>query len=419
MNHEEIVRVNKIVERYRGEAVRLLQKLVRIPSVNHPPTGDEAKVQKFYAGILRSSGLKTEIFEPDNIPEFVRHPARLKTHDMRNRPNVVGVLKGAGGGRSLMLLAHADVEQTGDACLWTVGAAFSGWLRNGRVYGRGAGDDKSGMAVNAMAVRIIKENRFKLRGDLIVASVSDEEQGGANGTLALLCKGWRADACLNIDGCDLDLAVAGLGGGCCTVDLRVPTPQVNSNALLDYFNQLQKNIAILSQERVRRFAQHPLYHDRQLLEAARLNLSNIMLAADDMTHGRFSFWFALLPGEDARQFQKYVAQVLRSIKTAGTFRLEWMPRLLPAGEVAVDHPFVKCAAGSYQKATGRKPALTGFFMSDMGMVIKYGGFPCINFGPSRWGREGAVHQPDEFVEVEALMQCLKTVVICALDWCDG
>lgn len=417
MNYNTATQINKLVERYRGETVRLLQKLVRIPSVNHPPTGDEAKVQKFYAGVLRSSGLKTKIFEPDNIPEFVRHPARLKTHDMRNRPNVVGVLKGAGGGRSLMLLAHADVEQAGAAGLWTGGKPFSGRIHKGRIYGRGAGDDKSGMAVNAMAARIIKESGFKLRGDLIVASVSDEEQAGSNGVLALICKGWHADACLNMDGCDLDLGVSGLGGGCCIVDLRVPGPKVNAIALLDYFDRFRERIAMLRKERIHLLTNHPRFRHHQFSESATLNLNNIMMATDDMMHGRFSFWFYLLPGEDPGQFQKYIENTLRGIKSTGTFRIEWMPRLLPAGEVAVDHPFVKCAADSYQKSTGRKPVLTGAFMSDMGMVIKYGCFPCINFGPSRWGREGAVHQPDEFVEVEALMQCLKTAVICALDWC--
>ena len=419
MNYVTAAKVNKIVEGYRNDTVRLLQKLVRIPSVNHPPTGDEARVQKFYAGILRASGLRTKIFEPNDIPEFMRHPARLKTHDMHNRPDVVGVLKGTAGGRSLMLSAHADVEQTGDAGLWTGGDPFSGRLDNGRIYGRGAGDDKSGMAINAMATRIIKENGFKLRGDLIVTSVSDEEQGGANGTLALICKGWRPDACLNIDGHDLNIVVAGLGGGCCTVDIRVPKPQVNAIVLLNYFDRFQKCITMLKKERADRLAKHPFFRHRRFLDRATLNLSNIMMATDDATHGRFSFWFYLLPGEDPNKFQKHVENSFQRIKGKNTFRIEWIPRLLPAAEMTVNHPFVQCATNSYQKAAGRRPVLTGAFMSDMGMAIKHGGFPCINFGPARrWGREGMPHQPDEFVEIEALMQCLKTVVICVLDWCE-
>ncbi|MBU0714593.1 MAG: M20 family metallopeptidase [Verrucomicrobia bacterium] len=417
MNHNMAVTVNKIVERYRGETVRLLQKLVRIPSVNHPPAGDEAQVQKFYAGILRTQGLKTESFEPNNIPAFMHHPARLQTHAMHNRPDVAGVLKGTGGGRSLMLLAHADVEQPGPASLWTGREPFSGRLHNGRIYGRGVGDDKSGMAINAMAARIIRENKLKLRGDLVVASVSDEEQGGSNGILALICKGWRADACLNIDGCNLDFAIAGLGGGCCTVELAVPGPQINATALLDYFDEFRERIATLAKERIHLLAKHHFFGQRQFLTTATLNLNNIIMATDDMAHGRFTFWFYLLPGEDPKKFKKHVENSFLGIKVAGTFRIEWMPRLLPAGAVAVDHPFAKCTAGSYRLATGCKPELTGAFMSDMGMVIKYGGFPCINFGPARWGKEGAAHQPNEFVEIETLMQCLKTVVFCTLEWC--
>jgi acetylornithine deacetylase/succinyl-diaminopimelate desuccinylase-like protein len=56
-------------------------------------------------------------------------------------------------------------------------------------------------------------------------------------------------------------------------------------------------------------------------------------------------------------------------------------------------------------------------MSDMGLVSRFGSMPCICHAITRWDVEGMAHQPNEYVEVEKLMECLKTVVFCALDWC--
>jgi acetylornithine deacetylase/succinyl-diaminopimelate desuccinylase-like protein len=59
----------------------------------------------------------------------------------------------------------------------------------------------------------------------------------------------------------------------------------------------------------------------------------------------------------------------------------------------------------------------GTRMSDMGFVNQYGGFPCLIFGATRWGQAGMAHQPDEYVEIRRVMECLKTVVFCAMEWC--
>lgn len=146
---EDRLAVERAAESMKDEAVLFLQKLVRIPSVNHPPTGDEKAVQEFYADRLRSIGMKVDVFEADDVPGFAQHPARLADHDMRNRPNILGYLPGTGGGRSLLLFAHADVEAPGDPQAWTGGDPFSGEVRGGRIYGRGAADDKAGMMTAA------------------------------------------------------------------------------------------------------------------------------------------------------------------------------------------------------------------------------------------------------------------------------
>jgi acetylornithine deacetylase len=133
-----------------------LQKLVQIDSVNPmlvPGAAGEAEIAAYVAGSLRGMGLEVEMFEPE--------PGRV---------SVVGRLRGTGGGKSLMLNAHLD----------TVGVAgmaepFSGELREGRIYGRGAFDMKGSLAAGMAAAHSLAGSG--LRGDLVIAAVADEEYG--------------------------------------------------------------------------------------------------------------------------------------------------------------------------------------------------------------------------------------------------
>jgi len=157
----------------RGYARETLVRLVRTNSVNPalaPGAPGEGEIAGFIAGSLRSAGLTAEIYEPET-----------------GRMTVLGRLAGTGGGRSLMLNAHSD----------TVGVEgmrepFSGALRDGRVYGRGAFDMKGSLAACMAAAKALADAGKRLRGDLLVAAVADEEYGSL-GTRDLI-------ACVKADG---------------------------------------------------------------------------------------------------------------------------------------------------------------------------------------------------------------------------
>ncbi|KAL4808615.1 hypothetical protein BDV18DRAFT_167658 [Aspergillus unguis] len=109
------------------------------------------------------------------------------------RPSVVGVLKGTGGGKSLMFNGHIDTVSLAsyekDALAGSVDS------RDGKqvVLGRGSLDMKGGLATALAAVSAIKASGSTLRGDVIIAAVSDEEDA-SQGTQDILAAGWRADA---------------------------------------------------------------------------------------------------------------------------------------------------------------------------------------------------------------------------------
>jgi len=140
-----------------------LARLVQINSINPtlaPGAPGEREIADFIAASLRSIGLSAEIFEPEP-----------------GRPSVLGRLAGTGGGRSLMLNAHCDtVDVPGMA------EPFSGALRDGKIYGRGAFDMKGSLAAGMAGAKALVDSGTRLRGDLLIAAVADEEYGSLGTT---------------------------------------------------------------------------------------------------------------------------------------------------------------------------------------------------------------------------------------------
>jgi acetylornithine deacetylase len=151
-----------------GEVIDLAKELVRIPSY----TTEETPVARYLDDVLRREGLESRLQEVD--------PGRFQT---------IARLPGAGGGRSLMLNGHIDIDPIP-----------GGWIRDpwtptiegDRLYGAGIYNMKGGVTAMVMAAVAAKRARLPLRGDVLVACVVGELQGGV-GTVHLLRSGARAD----------------------------------------------------------------------------------------------------------------------------------------------------------------------------------------------------------------------------------
>jgi acetylornithine deacetylase len=105
------------VEAHRAEVIGLAQSLIRLPSENKPPHGDEKDCQMFVADFLRDIGCQVDVFQPEEVEGLTDHPAYWPGRDYAGRPNVVGVLTsqpdeeqpGPDGKKSLLFTGHADV----------------------------------------------------------------------------------------------------------------------------------------------------------------------------------------------------------------------------------------------------------------------------------------------------------------------
>src|SRR5450759_497439 len=160
-----------------------------------------------------------EVFHPD--PAAIRDDPAWPGEEVPRLtlPVVLGRV-GRPGGRRLVLSGHVDVVPPGDPATWT-GDAWSGEIRDGQLYGRGACDMKGGVAAILGAVRALRATGAldALDGELVVAFVPSEEDGG-QGTLAAIRAGATGDMAIITEPSCLDVVVA--HAGAITFRLTVP-----------------------------------------------------------------------------------------------------------------------------------------------------------------------------------------------------
>lgn len=168
------------------ELVSLVAALVRRPSL----LGQEAEAQAYVAETLAAAGMETDVWDLDEDIKTLPNAGDSGV-PFAGRPNVAGVRRGAGGGRSLILNGHIDVVSPEPLSAWTH-SPWAAEIVGTRMYGRGAFDMKSGVAINCFLPRVLRDLGIALAGDLIVHSVIEEECTG-NGALAASLR-HRADA---------------------------------------------------------------------------------------------------------------------------------------------------------------------------------------------------------------------------------
>jgi acetylornithine deacetylase len=181
----------------RDALVDLLAALIafdtRAPGPDLEPR-DEAALQTYLAGRLRAAGLEVDVWEPDAADLPANGYGIPAGYHFRGRPQLVARAAGSGGGRRLLLNGHVDVVSPEPLEQWT-SDPFTATVRDGRVHGRGACDMKGGVAAMVLATEVLMELGVRLRGDLLVNTVTDEESTAA-GSLASVAHGVAADGAI-------------------------------------------------------------------------------------------------------------------------------------------------------------------------------------------------------------------------------
>lgn len=405
---------------HESEQIEFLQKLIRIPSV----TGDEGPIQAFMAETLQNMGLQVDSFVP-SLQELQTHPAFVPpAQSYEGRPDVVGILKGTGGGKSLLLNGHIDVIPEGAPENWEHGP-WSADIADGKLYGRGASDMKSGAAAMTMALRAIRACGIELKGDVIAEYVMDEELTG-NGTLACVMKGYRADAGICCETSSMCVQPGSIGRIWFTINVKGKAAGIQKHregvSGIDLGYLVCKAVESYEALRMSR-TEHHLYPDIP---------SSIPCAIGQFESGSYNSAFpdscvlkgsmATVPGENSKAVKEDFVRYITEYVTA---REPWFehhpPEVLFTGyfaepsEIPVESPIVQALIHEYEQQLGRTPTISGRQgAADIRHMNMYGDTPTVIFGP---GRTEQMHANNEWVSVQDYLDSIRILAGTILDWC--
>ncbi len=403
-----------------AEMTQRLVELVRAPSVGG--TDVESSAQAALAAELARDGLEVDHWQVP-LRELESRPDFPGMEVERSEAwGLVGRLPGTGEGPSLMLNGHIDVVPEGDRATWA-DDPFSGTIRDGQLYGRGACDMKGGLLSAVWAITALRRSGARLQGDVLLASVQGEEDGGM-GTYALLDRGWRADACIIPEPTSLDLVPA--NAGALTFRLTVRGLATHASRRLSGVSAIEKFWpfweALGALESRRNSRRDPLVDRWTLpypLSVGMVSAGSWASSVPDVLVAEGRLGVALgEPVEDARaSLELAVAEVCDSDPwlKEHPVAVEWWggqfaPGALPEGSDLIERMAdAHRAAGGATQETWAAP-----YGSDLRLMVSTGGVPTLQYGP---GDTRLAHGPDESVPLAEVALAARALAFLALDVC--
>jgi acetylornithine deacetylase len=408
-----------IVQRVLGqlderEIVELAGDLIRIPSFSP----DETPVARFLASYFEERGYDVDLQEVE--------PGRFQT---------IGTLRGGGGGRSLMFNGHLDINSL------MLGGTRDPWtpsVEGGRLYGHGVQNMEGGVAAMIAAAEAVRRAGVTLRGDLVVACVAGETQGG-EGTHHLVERGVRVDGVVLPEPFGIDHLVTVHGG---IVHLAVHTYGVTG-----HISQVEQTV-------------HAVHHMARVIEALRtvrftytprpdlpalprLNVGSVIGGrgasyvlteppyVPDLCTTIVDVHF--VPGQTVDSIVADIRRVLEPLRASDPqlrYEIEVPPPAFFKGrrrlvmepvDIPPDVPIVRAVARNHERVTGRAPKSIGALLplsysaGDASWLWR-AGIPCVYYGPASGFQERGPE--GSYILIDEMVQAARVLALTALDFCE-
>jgi succinyl-diaminopimelate desuccinylase len=416
-------RVLATVDQLVDEAVTFARDLIRIPTVN-PPGACYEDCARHIGDVLAAFGYAVEYHTASDRPEHSpAHP----------RVNVVATMAGASAGPTIHLNGHFDVVPPGDG--WTVDP-FSGLVRDGFVWGRGAADMKGGLAAAVFACEAIRRAGVRPRGTIEISGTVDEESGGLAGVGWLASRGriasGRTDAVIIPEPLGVDrICIGHRGVYWFAVETRgrvahgsMPFQGISAidhmSAILSHFDsELRPRLAgrMTSLPVIPEGARHPTLNVNAIGGGQPLDGVQTPCVAD-RCRAIFDRRFLIEEGfDDAKdeilELLRDVAARVPGIDYEVTDLLIVHPTRTPP-----DSPVVAALERALRRVIGRKGSLVlspGTY--DHKHVARIAGVPhCAAYGP---GALEQAHRPDERCSIEDLVTSIRVLALAVLELTNG
>jgi acetylornithine deacetylase len=383
-----------MVEIDRDYLYQTLINLVRLNSINPSLVAGgagEADIAAYTATALSQLGLSVDVHEV-----------------AARRPNVVGTLKGSGGGKSLLLNAHLDTVG-----IENMPEPFSADIVDGKLYGRGAYDMKGSLAAMLAAAKAIVDSGAALNGDLMLTAVADEEYASL-GT-AEVVKRYRPDAAIVTEPTEMQIALAHKGFIWYDVEVigkaaHGSRPQLGIDANLKmgkFLGELEK----LERELRGRLG-HPLLGPPTLHAALIKGGTSMSVIADRCVLG---IERRTLPGETGAQVTAELQALLNRVAEAdrdfhATLRRDMLRDPFSVDE---DAAIVRALDRAYTQTLKKQPDHAGLsFWTDAALHAAVG-TDTIVFGP----RGAGAHAAEEWVDLQTVEEAALIYAQTALAYC--
>jgi acetylornithine deacetylase len=409
----------------RGELVRDLAALIRIPSVTG--SAAESDAQAWTANRLERLGLDVDHWELD-VDELAARPDFPGTEVPRSEAwGVVGTTSGAEpGAPTLVLQGHVDVVPAGDPGTWD-GDPFEPRIvpRDGRdvLVGRGACDMKAGLVAALAALAAIRAAGVRTVGRVALHSVGGEEDGGL-GAFGTLARGHRGDACVIAEPTDRRVVTA--AAGALTFRLEVTGRAAHGSSRADGVSALDAflpvHAALLELERERCADPDPLMAGYRLaypLSVGTVRAGDWASTVPDrlVAEGRYGVRLGEDPAAARAALEAAVADAcardpwLRDHPVTVT----WWGGQFASGLLPAEHAFLPLVQGAWADATERTwPAVRGVpYGSDLRLYAAKG-IPTLHLGP---GDVRHAHTAGELVPLDEVEEVAGALALTVLRFC--
>lgn len=359
--------------------LRLIQLTKEVISYNSEnPPGNELLLAKFIEKDMRSLGLQ------------------VKTYSFaKNRPNVVATLKGTwprgkAAQEAILLTPHFDTVPIGTG--WKFDP-LGGQVKNDKIYGRGASDDKGNLTCCMEVMRSLIEDRARFKKDVIMAATVDEETGSHQGIIPLLEKRiLKARLALVMDSDEFDAIIAQKG----LIHARIQIFGKKAHGATNWLGVNAIEIATQVINDLKRFKWQ--YKKHPLLRGPTMNVG-VIQGGDKVNMVADFCEFALdtrfLPGMNPREILKDIKDIIR--KRAKHFKIIIDDCQLPY-EIDSKNPFVQLYLKT-TKALGIKAELKASEGATVITFFKKHKIPAFATG---FAASGTAHTTDEYVRINSL-----------------
>jgi len=377
----------------RDDVVHLLKSLIEIESVNpHMDGSGETEVSNFIVDHLESLGM--DVIIQDVVDD---------------RSNVIGILRGEEGNRRLMMNGHTD----------TVGVKrmtidpFNPVMKNGNIHGRGACDMKGPLVGMMIAAKALVDSGIKLKGDLVLSAVVDEEYKSI-GTEKLIQE-HSADAVIVGEPTNFDVGIAHKG----FVWLEIETygkaahgsiPEEGVDAIVQMVKVISQ-ITNLEKKYARK--QHDLVGTPKI-HTSLIEGGSEWSVVPDLCRLRLER--RTIPGETSSTVIEEISQILNELSAEDPLLNAKIQNLFERQpmEIAPDEPIVKDLSLAVHEVRQIEPRLVGEpYWTDASLFVN-ASIPTCLFGP---GDIALAHSADEFIKIDDVIDAAQIYAFTAQSFC--